>query len=454
MLKIRRLRQVKTVFKVQNVNRRIESRIARRRLLIFALILLPCLLIVSPLWAQTNSTIEGSVSDPQSLPIPGAQIKVNNPLIAVERTAITDNAGFYRFPALPPGKYTVTVSRNDFLSKQFEVELSLNRTFVSDVILELKQIREEVTVTRNDESPDPASSASASTISLREITKMPLNGRNYLDLMKLVPGVAVNRQADPGADAAVSVLGERGGNTLYLIEGLSNQDAFNGGAAAQFNQETIVEFQVLTTGYKAEFGRGSGGVVNVVTKGGTNSWRGLFSLFHRNDALDASNVSERDAPFLRRWDSTISLGGPVVKDKIFFFGSAERISERRQLNFVFPQNTPQRLREVEGSFDNPTRDSETRLFARLDEQAGRHRITQLINYTSRRLFDYLPLSQATNLPSTLQDFDSRRLMLGITDTVLLGNQNTPFVATLRGQYRREPSSVQPSQPGRWSFDSA
>lgn len=419
---------------------------AHVKLLILILTIFLLFLASSPLNAQTTSTIEGRVSDSQGLRISGVRVKIYNPSLTIERTTITNSEGLYIFPALAPGKYILTVSHAGFLTVHFQVELSLNRTLHFDIILEPQQVREEVSVKVNDLLPDLTTSAPTDAISLRQIAEMPLNGRNYQDLLQLVNGVAVNRQADQGSDSAVAVLGERGGNTLYLIDGLSNQDTFNGGASSQFNQDTIAEFQVITAGYKAEFGRGSGGVVNVITKVGSNTWNGSLSIFHRNDIFDASNIPGKEAPFLRRSDLTISAGGPILKDRFFFFGSAERFAERRQLNFVFPENTPRSLREAENRFDNLMRDSGTRLFMRLDEQFGRHSLKQVLSFTDQSLSDYLPLSQATNLPSTRQNFNSRRLMLGATDTVLFGNQNNPLVLTLRGQYRREPSSVEPSHP--------
>lgn len=417
-----------------------------RQAKLLILILNILFLAASSLNAQTTSTIEGSVSDPQGLKISGVQIKVSNSSLAIDRTTTTNGQGVYIFPVLPPGRYILTVSHPGFLIVPFEVELSVNRTLDFDITLELEKVREEVSVRVDDLAPDVTTSTSADSISPRQIAEMPLNGRNYQDLLQLVGGVAINRQADRGDDSTVSVLGERGGNALYLIDGLSNQDMFNGGASSQFNQDTIAEFQVMTAGYKAEFGRGSGGAVNVITKGGTNIWNSSLSIFYRNNIFDASNIPETEAPFLRRSDFAISAGGPILKDRFFFFGSAERFAERRRLNFVFPENTPQNLRETESKFDNLTQDSGTRLFMRLDEQLGRHSLKQILSFTDQSLSDYLPLSQATNLPSTRQNFSSRRLMLGATDTILFDSQNSPFVLTLRGQYRREPSSFEPSHP--------
>src|SRR5262249_45413399 len=160
---------------------------------------------------------------------------------------------------------------------------------------------------------------------------------------------------------------DRGGNTNFLIDGLSNKDAVAGGAAAQFNQETIAEFQVLTTGYKAEFGHASGGIVNVITKSGTNDWDGVGSFFHRNDPFDGSNISGFDAPELKRYDYSLALGAPIIKERFFFFGSSERISEKRQLNFAFPPNTPTAVKDSENRFNQLTRDYETRNFLKFDE---------------------------------------------------------------------------------------
>ena len=97
--------------------------------------------------------------------------------------------------------------------------------------------------------------------------------------LQLVPGVSLNRQNDPAGDNSTPILGERGGNALYLIDGMPNKDNFNGGPSAQFNQDSILEFQVVTGGYKAEFGHASGGIINVVTRGGTNNWHGGVSVF-------------------------------------------------------------------------------------------------------------------------------------------------------------------------------
>src|SRR4029077_21220787 len=260
------------------------------------------------------------------------------------------------------------------------------------------------------------SSAESTTIMPQEIENMPLNGRNYLDLLQLVPGVAINRQADAASDNATPILGERANNTGFLIDGLPNQNELNGGPAAQFNQDTIAEFQVITTGYKAEFGHSSGGVVNVITKSGGNDIHGLASAYHRNSVFDSSDIPETDAPYVLRWDYDLAAGGAMVKDKAFWFGSAERIHENRQLNFVTPDNTPQFIIDKEDSFNEPTTDRETRLFAKFDQVLGNHHLTEQANYTNVHIDSSNPLSASTSLPSTRTNLGDRNLLLGFSDT--------------------------------------
>jgi len=400
--------------------------------------------------AQTTSTIEGTVKDSSDAVIAGATIKVSGNSLSTERTTTSNSSGTFRVTALPAGTYTVVASQPGFATRSFDnVELTVNRVLTLDVQLDVGAVEERVGITAAELLLEPTASSTGATITPRQIVDLPVNGRNYLDLLQLVPGVTINRQADPGDDTATPVLGERGGNTNFLIDGQPNKDTVNGGPAAQFNQETIAEFQVLTTGYKAEFGQATGAIVNVITKSGANDYHGVASLFHRNNAFDSSNSLDKtktDAPFLLRWDYSLALGGRIIKDKVFFFGSSERITETRRLDFVFPEATPQIVRDFETNFDNPTRNFETRNFLKFDEQLGRHHLTQQMNYTNGLIREFLPLSLAANLPSTRNDSGARHLLLGFSDTALFGDQAKPWLVNLRFAYRGEPSDTRPSHP--------
>ncbi|HEX5873017.1 MAG TPA: TonB-dependent receptor [Pyrinomonadaceae bacterium] len=411
-------------------------------------------LLVQPATAQTTTaSIEGTVKDPQGRVVAGAQLTAKSETLGIERTTTSDEDGFYRLTALPAGLYSLSAAHTGFATQTFpSIELTVNRTARIEVQLEVGPVQERVSVTSEALAIDPTTPATGATVTPTQIREMPVNGRNYLDLLQLVPGVVINHQANTGSDTSTPVLGERAGNNNFMIDGQPNKNTVTGGAAAQFNQETIAEFQVLTTGYKAEFGQASGAIVNVITRSGGNGFHGVGSIFHRNDAFDASNslTEGEDAPALRRYDYSLALGGPIVRDKVFFFGSAERITERRRLNFTFPDTgNPQAnqiLRDFETPFDNPSRTYETRGFFKLDEQLGRHRLTQEVNYTNGVVKEFLPLSNANSLPSRRNDTSLRSLLLGFSDLVLLGDQANPWVLTLRGGYRGDRSNTAPAHP--------
>jgi hypothetical protein len=400
----------------------------------------------------TTSTIEGTVKDPRGGVVAGAQIKGSSPSLATERTTTSDENGFYRITALPAGTYTLTASGTGFSNSTFRgVELTLNRTLTFDVQLEVGKLQDlQVNVTAETQLIDSTSSATGTTVTSRQITEYPVNGRDYLDLLQLVPGVAINRQST--GDNANPVLGERSGNNNFFIDGQPNKDTVNGGPAAQFNQETIAEFQVQTTGFKAEFGQASGAIVNVITKSGGNAFHGVGSLFHRNEAFDSVNSLDpavTNPLHLRRFDYSLAGGGPILKDRIFFFGSSERITEDRAIDFKFPDLGPsagaasilQVLHNQENPLDVSQRSRATRNFFKLNEQVGRHQLVQELNYTN----EYVRGS-GSGLPSTRTSTSGRNLLLGFGDTMLLGGQGNPWIVTLRGSYRGDPSDSRPAHP--------
>ena len=424
---------------------------ARSSLIILSLVLLAFQFSTPISKGQTTtSTIEGTVTDANGAAIAGATVKASGATLATERTATTDKDGFYRLTALPAGSYTLTFSQVGFSGNSSNIELLLNRTARIDVQLQVGDVVSNVNVTSEAQLIEPTASSTGTTVTPKQIQDLPVNGREYLDLLQLVPGVAINRQSD--GDNANPVLGERSGNNNFFIDGQPNKDTVNGGPAAQFNQDTIAEFQVLTTGYKAEFGQASGAIVNVITKSGGNSFRGVASLFHRNEALDASNSLDEavtDPPHLRRFNYSLAGGGPIWRDKIFFFGSAERITEDRGIDFVYPNlgtsagaaTVLEILRDQEDPFDVPQRNRETRAFFKLNEQFGRHQLVQELNYTNEFVS-----GSGLGLPSTRSTSSGHRLLLGFGDTMLLGDRSDPWIVTLRAAFRDEPSDSRPFNP--------
>ncbi|HEY6945846.1 MAG TPA: TonB-dependent receptor [Candidatus Acidoferrum sp.] len=411
-------------------------------------LLLGALSCAPAVFAQTTSTIEGTVTDRQGLAISGAEVSIASDTLGVSKKTTTDASGNYSIAALPAGLYTLTVSRTGFSTQVFkDLEITLNRTLKFNASLDVGAVAQRVEVSAEIPLLETTASSQGATIVPSQIVDMPINGRNYLDLMQLVPGVAINRQADLHSDNATPVLGERANNTGFLIDGLSNQNELAGGPAAQFNQDTIAEFQVLTTGYNAEFGHASGGVVNVITKSGSNGPHGLASIYHRNNAFDSSDIpgtfagsgipGQTEPPYLLRWDYDLAGGGAMVHDKAFWFGSAENIHENQQLNFVPPPNTPQFLLNNEERFNEPTTNNETRLFAKLDQTLRAHHLTEQVNYTNLHIDSDNPLSLSTSLPSTRTNLGDRNLLLGFSDVVTFGDSGSPFILNLRGQYRGE-----------------
>ncbi|HXJ40593.1 MAG TPA: TonB-dependent receptor [Bryobacteraceae bacterium] len=399
------------------------------------------------LTAQTTSVIGGTVLDSQGLAVAGAEITVGGAAIGEKIKRVSDQAGAYRFLALPPGVYDIRATKPGFGTALYEsIQLAMNSVLVLNIEIRVGTVQQEVRVFAGPTAPDAGISSSGGIILPQQIEDVPINGRNYLDLMQLVPGVAINQRVNAGTDAAVPILGERGGNAIFLIDGMPNRNSVDGGSSAPFDQNSILEFQVLTAGYKAEFGHGSGGVVNVVSKSGTGQWHGLMSVFHRNSALDSSDVPDARTPFLLRWDPDANLGGPLLKDRLFFFGSVERIRETRALNFSFPPGVPDFLRVREETFDRHNQTFETRSFLKLDERLGTHRLAEQMSLTNAHVTNFLPLSQATSLPSTRTDSDSRFLMWGFHDTATLGDQSNPFLFNAYLQYRGEPFAQRSANP--------
>ena len=391
------------------------------------------------------------MSDASGAVLPGAEVTVRGRDARRRAHRHDRRAGAsIALAALPAGTYTVTVAFTGLATSAATLEVTLNRAVTYDVILQVGGVQETIAV--STPAIDVSTSATGETITGREIGELPVNGRNYLDLLQLVPGVAINRQVDPNTDRSNPVLGERSGNNNFLIDGQSNKDTVNGGPAQQFTQETIAEFQVLTSGYKAEFGQASGAIVNVITRSGSNLFGGVGSFFVRDDALDASNSLDqtRTEPLaLSSYNSTVALGGPLRRDKVFFFGSAAYISQERQLDFKYPDTgnavVNGLLREQEAPYDVPTEQSETRAFFKLDERLGQHQLSQQINFTDNAVTSFLPLSSSNSLPSARNDTDTTRLFAGFGDSALLGNPANPYVVTLRAAFRSDDSETRPSQ---------
>jgi hypothetical protein len=189
-----------------------------------------CVLCLPASHAQTTSTIQGTVTDKQGLAVSGAQLQLSGDTLGTNRTTVSDAAGGYQFPNLPAGVYTLTVTHAGFATNAFkDLDVTINRTLTFNIMLEVGRVDEVVNVSAEPPLLETNSSSMGSTILPQDIGNMPINGRNYLDLLQLVPGVAIYRQADANSDNATPILGERANNTGFLIDGRWGRGAIQPG---------------------------------------------------------------------------------------------------------------------------------------------------------------------------------------------------------------------------------
>ena len=295
------------------------------------LLLLVCAL-AWPAAAQVTGSIAGTIRDASGAVLPGVTVTITGPSLQRENETVTTSAdGSYRVPLVPPGVYQVRFELSGFAPiTRTQVEVALNRQTTLDQAMSVAGLSESVQVSEVVPVIEVTRSDMSSRVESRTIDALPLNGRNFVDLVALAPGARPVPEGQQGAN--VSIFGERGAAVSFLVDGAENNDPLNGGAALRYTQDSVREFEVVTTGYEAEFGRAQGGVVNIITRSGTNQVNARGFWFRRDDALDASNVPGQDPPQLSRnqWGGT--AGGPIVRDKAFFFGSFERLDETRGVN--------------------------------------------------------------------------------------------------------------------------
>lgn len=293
--------------------------------------------------AQTTASIEGHVVDQHGAVIPGVRITARDPAIGVERAATSDRSGRYQFAALPLGDYIVDASATGFKKQVVErLRIEVGRRITQDFQLETGDISEQVTVVSSGETIDRATAAVGHVIGRRMVQEVPLNGRYFLDLGLLVPGSVTPPQgafsASPmrGLGAlAVNTAGNREETINYIINGVTLNNLTFSSISFQPSINTIQEFKVDNSTFSAEYGESSGAVVNIATRSGTNDFHGELFEFFRNDALDARNffelTSTEPAPFKRNQFGG-NIGGPIIRNRLFFFVSYEGLRQRQGLD--------------------------------------------------------------------------------------------------------------------------
>jgi outer membrane receptor protein involved in Fe transport len=293
------------------------------------------------LTGQATGLVVGVVQDTTGGAMPGAAVRATNELTGLEWNTNSGQTGRFLFPRLPVGRYRVEVTRagfRKFVSEPFRLEADQNRELT--VQLEVGATTETVTVTGAVSQVDTVSATIREVVDEKRIAELPLNGRNPLQLVLLVPG-AVTAPGDSSLNRndAIAVNGGRGTATNYMLDGGDNNDPQQNVGAIVPNPDALEEFSVLTNNFSAEYGRNSGAVVNAVTKSGTNEFHGSLWEFLRNDALDARSFFGISKSKLRRNQFGGAVGGPILRNKAFFFGSYEGVRQRTgatRSNLVVP----------------------------------------------------------------------------------------------------------------------
>ena len=299
------------------------------------------LLAVAPAaFAQTSLTtgaLEGVVADTSGARVPGAAVAIRDPATHFSREESTDAEGLFRFSALPPSTYQVQVGHPGLATYHHAgVAVALGATVRLEVVLQSASVATQVTVTDQPPPIDPAQISMRTAVDTERIEELPVESRNYLNFVKLAPGVAASAQQPgqrtlaPLADSGFTFGGLRGRSNNLTIDGAENNDEYTGASRTELSLETVQEFQVVNSGVSAESGGASGGAINVITRVGANAIHGDAFVFLENGAADARNPFETGQlpPALHKARMGVALGGPIVRDRTFYYAAFEQERNR------------------------------------------------------------------------------------------------------------------------------
>jgi hypothetical protein len=299
-------------------------------------------LLASATGAQSSAALQGQVSDPAGAVIVGATVIARHEATALERTVETDDKGNYQIAAIPVGNYNVRVRAPGFQSQVVEnLIVEVGRTVVQDFQLRVGDIEKEVIVASNGSLIERATTSVSHVLDSRMVQELPLNGRYFIDLGLLLPGSVTPPQGAfssapmRGVGAlAFNTAGNREETVNYLVNGITlNNETFSS-ISFQPSINTIQEFKVDNSTFSAEYGEHSGAIVNIATRSGSNNFHGEVFDFFRNDALDARNYfdfTRTDPPPFKRNQFGGNIGGPILRNRLFFLFSYEGLRQRQGL---------------------------------------------------------------------------------------------------------------------------
>ncbi len=298
-------------------------------------------------YAQNFATIAGAVSDKTGAAVAAAKVSAQNLDTLVSREAVSDDSGLYTLPLLQPGRYKVSVQKPGFKATfQDNIRLEVNQSARIDLQLEVGQVSERIEVTSSVPLLEESNSAIGQVIEARAVADLPLNGRNFVQLATLGPGVtgvgfgakgtimSGTRPDDLRPGSEIFANGNREGSNNFLFDGIDNNERLTLSIVLRPSVEAVREFKIQTNMFTADQGRNSGATVNVISKSGSNEWHGSAYDFIRNDKTDARNFFLPNKPTLRQNQFGASFGGKVIPDKLFFFGNYEGYQRRQERAFV------------------------------------------------------------------------------------------------------------------------
>jgi hypothetical protein len=326
----------------------------------------------SALFAQvTSGTIFGTVKDATGAVISGATVTLANPSNGLSRKVVTGDTGEFVAPNLLPGNYSITVEAKGFkkLESSGFILSAADKLSAGDLVLAVGATTDQVTVNADQGQIQLQSNSGerSDLITSKQLNDVALNGRNVLDYMKLVPGIAGtldSHQSGTGGLDAYNINGTRANEHEFTIDGASNVDTGNnGGTHVTINTDAIEEVKILTSNYQAEFGKAAGGQIALTTKSGSNQWHGDGRFFHRNDDLNANEFFNKqnelaagspNVPAVYRYNYVgYQVGGPIKKDRLFFFWSQEFYRQLVPIGGTTEFYTPTAL-ERQGDFSQST----------------------------------------------------------------------------------------------------
>jgi Carboxypeptidase regulatory-like domain/TonB-dependent Receptor Plug Domain len=325
-----------------------ENQIMKTKFGLYVVLVLLGIGLLSGVSAQTSTTgnISGQVRDPQGSAVPKAEVEITESRTGESRTVTANDDGYYSAQSLGVGRYTISTSPQGFKKTvTTDVELHVGENKVVNLELQLGQVTETVTVTSDGVQVETRSGDVSSLISEKQVTELPLNGRNYSALVLMVPGVSAASGGVNGANFAATGTGLDGGvdmsvngngsnQNLWTVDGVNNMDVGSNRTLLVFPSiDSIAEFRVMRNSFSAEYGQAQGAVINLITKSGNNQFHGTGFLFLRDDSLNATdfflNRSDKPKAALSYKNYGGNFSGPVIKNRVFFFWNEEWRDEKR-----------------------------------------------------------------------------------------------------------------------------